>query len=236
MALMTLTRLIVVLVSILPVAVTAAHGQINWPISADKLVITDKFAAAGRARVAFLARDDGIQKGGGEGTSQVAARLDIAYNSAYGAFIAPSGPFTGTAGWRVNTPTLAKFANFFAPGGPSEVSRILVKHGKILRLIARGRGDVAIDIAGAGPPSGSVYAAFTVENPFVAFCEGLPMMPCVSDANCPSGVPCAELSYSPQYCVEFPLGSCKYRTIAGGTGAKLVCRNAIPDPTCAAVP
>jgi hypothetical protein len=95
--------------------------------------------------------------------------------------------------------------NKSAPGGPTEAKVVVIKPGKLLKLVGKGLGDTPLDILGAGDPGmGGVQTAYCVTN-------GL-------EKNC--------------HCSEFT--ACAFKLIAGGTGAKLVCQEGIGDGSCPA--
>jgi hypothetical protein len=112
----------------------------------------------------------------------------------------------GTAsGWLVNEAAVAKYVNKEAPGGPTEVKVALIKPGKLLKLVGKGLGDLPLDVLGGGDPSGPVTTAFCVDN------DG--------EESC--------------HCSAFT--GCAYKLIAGGTGAKLVCKTGVGDAGCSAL-
>jgi hypothetical protein len=129
----------------------------------------------------------------------------VAYlnGSAAGAFTLPAGASNGTDGWLVNSDKIAKYLNKAAPGGPTQVTKATVKPNKAgrsqVKLIARGLGDEGpLDILSAGDPlsGGGVMTEFCVTNGGEEFC----------------------------YPYTFMNFTCAYKLIAGGAGAKLVCR------------
>ena len=176
------------------------------PVTPLKLVVVDKTVLAGHAKTVFVAKDLGVTAGTGTDVSRISARLDLAYagREAAGSFLVPPGASNGTAGWLVNKPTVAKFVNKEAPAGMTQAKAAVVKPGNLLKLAAKGLGDVPFDVLTAGPPLGSVYAAYCIANGGSEYC----------------------------HCSEFP--SCTYKPIAADTGAKLVCKGGVPDPACLA--
>ena len=68
------------------------------PITGRKLIVVDKTGAASSDMVVFVAKDTAIMKGTGTDPAQIEARLEVAYDSAAGAFIVPQGP-----NWFVNS-------------------------------------------------------------------------------------------------------------------------------------
>jgi len=139
---------------------------------------------------------------------QIDVRFDVAYDSGStaGAFTLPAGASNGTSGWVVNKPTVAKYVNKAAPGGPTQAKVAVIKSGKLLKLVGRGLGDVPLDVFGSGDPgAGGVQTAYCVTN--------------AGEKNC--------------HCSLF--SGCTYKLIAAGTGAKLVCKTGVGDPACGAV-
>jgi hypothetical protein len=166
-------------------------------VSAKKLIVVDKLTKAGKAKTVYVASDGAVTKGAGEDTTTISARFDVVYDSASGAFVVPAGP-----NWKVNKATVAKYVNKDAPAGETEAKVVVVKPGKLLKLVGKGIGDEPLDLLANGAPSGSVFTAFLVDN--------------AGEQN--------------DHCTEFQ--SCTFKEIAAGSGRKLVCKNGIPDPTC----
>jgi cysteine-rich repeat protein len=173
-----------------------------------KLIVVDNLVTATSAKVVFVSKDSGVIKGSAVDVTQIEARLDVTYDSAAGAFIVPSGASNGMDGWLVNGTTVAKYVNKGAPGGPTQTKVAVIKPTKLLKLVGKQLGDVALDILGQGAPSGSVFAAYTVDNAGEVI----------------------------RHCAEFPNANCTYSSIAAGTGAKLVCKGGVGDPACTAAP
>jgi YVTN family beta-propeller protein/cysteine-rich repeat protein len=181
-------------------------------VTATKLIVVDKTAIAGSAKFVFVAKDQSgaITKGAGTTVGDIAVELDVAYTdgSATGAFVIPAGASDGTAGWLVNKETVAKYVNRSAPGGPTETKVAVIKPGKLVKLVGKGLGDTPLDILGAGEPTaqaaGEVVTAYRVTNGGEETC----------------------------HCSAF--AECAYKSIAAGTGAKLVCKGGVPDGDCTA--
>src|SRR5688572_24660651 len=113
----------------------------------------------------------------------------------------------GTAnGWLVNKATVAKYVNKDAPAGATQVKVAVVKPGTLVKIVAKGLGDTPIDVPGPGDPAGAVRTAYCVDN--------------AGEENCH----CSELT------------GCTWTSIAGGTGAKLVCKAGSGDAACQADP
>jgi hypothetical protein len=136
----------------------------------------DKLAAGGKAKVVYVSKDRGagITKGTGTDAAQIGVRFDVAYGngSTAGAFTLPAGALSGSDGWKVNKPTVAKYVNKDAPSGPTQAKVGVVKPGKLLKLVGKGLGDVPLDILTAGDPgAGGVHTAYCVTNAGEAFCH-----------------------------------------------------------------
>jgi spore coat protein A len=180
-----------------------------------KLVVVDK-SSAGKAKTVFVAKDAGVTKGVGIEQADIEARLDVGCGNAEGAFLAPVGVFDGTAGWRVNAPTVAKYVNKDAPSGGG-IKVTVVKPDKLIRLVAKNLGDgPAIDLflPTCGDPmlktnTGTVNTCYEVANDGISFRFGS----------------------------TWPPGACSYKAIAGGLGRKLTCKSGgTGDASCAAAP
>jgi hypothetical protein len=180
-------------------------GAVGVP--AKKLVIIDKTALVGKAKVVFVSKlDGGITKGAEGDPSQLSATFSVGYgdnSSVLGSFTLPGG------GWIVNKSTVAKYVNLPAPtGGGVKVG--VVKPGKVAKVVAHSLGDSpAIDLsAGAPSDAGGIVAIITVQNG--------------NDGS------------THEMCAKFStdLGSSvSYKQIAGGAGYKLVAKNGVPCPT-----
>lgn len=179
-------------------------------ITGKKLVIVDKITAAGKAKIAYVAKDTTADKGDTNDPAQISATLE--YQSptlgASGSAAMPQG-----SGWLVNKPTVAKYVNKDAPGGAGAVKVAVIKPAKLLKAVLKDLGDAGskIDIYGAGDPSPSsvdVTTQYTVV-------DGLTVR---------------------RHCGAFT--GCARKIIGGGTGAKVVCKNATPggSVTCPSSP
>jgi hypothetical protein len=194
------------------ILVTSGATTLPVGVPGRKLVVVDKLAAADSAKTVFVVKDPAATKGTGLWDSGLAIDLHLAYGdgSASGTFVVPAGESDGTAGWLVNKPAVAKYVNKAAPAGEAQTKVAIVKPAKLLKLVAKDLGENPFDILVAGAPSphpaGEVVSAYCVTNEAERFC----------------------------HCSSFPV--CSYRTIAGGTGAKLVCKNGLPDTSCEALP
>jgi hypothetical protein len=180
----------------------AGAAAMDVGVAADRLVVVDKLAVNAKAKTVFVSHDGAIDKGTGTATDQIAVRLDLRAGATTGAFVVPAGAYDGTLGWQANDEAAAKYANRLAPAGPTEVAAVAVKPGRLLRLVARGLGELAFDLLETGPPVGPVAVAFTIDNAGTAV----------------------------RHCSQFP--TCRFRSLADGAGAKLVCRGGVADPDC----
>ncbi len=184
----------------------ALHDEITTGIAARKLVVVDKLAGAGRAKMVYVATDAGIGKGPGTDVNDISATFRVAYDAAAGGFSIPSGAFAAVEGWKLNGQSVAKYSNKAAPSGSTGVKLALVKPGKLLKVVSKSLGDGGgLDVLTEGAPSGVVSTAFCVTN------DG--------DSTC--------------YCTAFT--KCVHTLIGGDAGARLVCRDGAPDSTCAAI-
>jgi hypothetical protein len=179
------------------------------PVTPKKLIVVDKLSAASKAKLVYVSKDQtaGITKGAGTDVEEISIQFDVVYGngSAEGAFTLAAGASDGTAGWLVNETTVAKYVNKDAPAGVTQAEVAVVKPGKLLKLVGKGLGDVPLDILGGGDPgSGGVATAYCVTNG--------------AGENC--------------HCSSF--SGCAWKSIAGGTGAKLVCKTGGGDPACTA--
>ena len=175
-----------------------------------KLIVVDKLAVAGQAKVVYVSKDQaaGITKGTGADPAQISVQFDVVYGngSAAGAFTLPAGVHGGSDGWKVNKPTVAKYVNKNAPSGPTQAKVAVVKTIRLLKLVGKGLGDVPLDIFGAGDPGAEgVRTAFCVTNSGAETC----------------------------HCSAFT--GCTYKLIAAGTGAKLLCKAGASDAACSAL-
>ena len=194
--------------SIVMVALAVSAWATNVGVTGKKLIVLDKLAV-GTAKVMYVSKDrtSGISKGTGTDVTDVTATFELAYGngSVAGAFAIPSGASDGTAGWVVNKDTVAKYVNKQAPDGPTEAKLAVVKSGTLLKVVGKGLGDEPIDLlAGGDPELDGIRTAYCITN--------------AGDERC--------------HCTHFT--GCAFSPVAGGTGAKLVCRAGAGDPACAA--
>lgn len=180
------------------VAFAGAANAADIGVVGLKLIVLDKLAAASKAKAVLVIKDGGIDKGTGTDATQISGSMRVAYDTSAGEFLMPSG-----AGWLVNKDTVAKYVNKDAPGGAGAVKVAVVKPGKLLKAVLKDLGDSgnAIDIYGTGDPmlsSVDMATQFTV----------------VDGAT------------TRRHCGEFT--GCARKIIAGGSGAKIVCKTATP--------
>jgi hypothetical protein len=197
---------ILVAATICLAALHATAFAADIPVPGKRLVVLDRGNA--KDRVVFVLRDDtaGITKGAGMDVNDISAILHISYGaSGTGAiFRVPFGAFDGTEGWRANGAKRARFVNQTSPAGSTTAAHTAIRPDKSIRFDAKALGDdVVLDIFDAGPPVGSVFTAYCVDNG--------------GEWNC--------------HCSEFQ--NCDYRLVSKGTGARLTCSlPSIGDPTC----
>ena len=177
---------------------TLPPGSGDIGITGKKLIIVDKITAAGKAKVVYVAKDTPADKGTTNDPAQISATLEYQAPAlaASGSAAMPQG-----AGWLVNKETVAKYVNKDAPGGAGAVKVAVVKPGKLLKAVLKDLGDAGskIDIYGTGDPSPSavdVTTQYTV----------------VDGAT------------TRRHCGAFT--ACARKIIAGGSGAKIVCKTA----------
>jgi cysteine-rich repeat protein len=142
-----------------------------------------------------------------KGAGTDATMIGVEFTAAYDNGLA-TGDFVLPAadpGWLVNKSIVAKFVNKSAPAGVTQAKVGVIKPAKLLKLVGKGLGDTAFDIFPAGDPAGDVHTSYCVENG--------------GDENC--------------HCSTF--SGCAYKLIAGGTGAKLVCKSGAADGACSAI-
>ncbi len=177
-------------------------GQEKIGVSARKLVVIDKLATSAKAKVVYAAEDPAVTKGAAADVDNISALLTISYAATSGSFLIPPGSYDGTSGWTSNDPAGAAYVNRISPNGPTRAKKVTLKEASHLTLKARGVGDIALDIVGAGAPSATVSTLYCFSNGPDQIC----------------------------HCSKF--SECSYKVVSGGDAAKLVCRNAAPDPTC----
>ena len=154
----------------------------------------------------FVAKDAAIDKGTGTDPAQISASLQVTYDNATDPAVSGAFNAPGGAGWLVNKETVAKYVNKDAPTGGATKVSV-IKPGNLVKLVGKSLGDTPLDIlAASGAGGGTAYTAYCLDND--------------TTSNC--------------FCSA--LNTCVWKPIAGGTGAKLVCKGGVADATCAADP
>lgn len=155
------------------------------------------------AKVVFTAKDTAVGKGAGTNTATVSATFRFRYDN--GIDLPTEGEFVapqGSTNWLANSSTVAKYRNAMAPEGGG-IKLTQLKPGKLLSLAGRNLGDTPIAILGQNSAStGTATTQYCIDNG--------------DEGNC--------------FCSTFT--TCSWKLIAGGTGAKLVCRGAAADAGC----
>lgn len=167
-------------------------------VSKTKLLMIDK--GDGKAKLVFSSKHKGsaIDKGTASDIEDISAALAFEWNGFSGSFAVPSG---SGSGWLASDLQKAKFKNKAAASGlPTAVSSLSVATGKVVKVVAKSTGDVALDMFAAGEPNGAINLRFTTTN---------------------DGVERA-------YCTRFLLGSAQWKETSGGSGRKLLARGGIP--------
>jgi hypothetical protein len=199
-------RLIVSALALATCLAPAVTQAAELGIAGLKLIIVDKMAATGEAKVVFVAKDPTIAKGMEGDPAQLDANLSFFYTdrrNVSGGFVMPSG-----AGWLVNKATVAKYVNKDAPTGGS-VKVTVVKPGNLAKVVGKSLGEPGstIDLVGAGAPSDAagITAILTVRN---------------RNDNSVTRM-CTRFATDAGSTVAF-------KEVTGGTGRKLVAKNGVP--------
>lgn len=195
----------------LALAACAAAGAVtaraaDIGVVPTKLIVVDKLTASGSAKAVFVAKDAAVDKGLGTDPAQISASLRVTYDN--GTDPAVSGEFGAPAGanWLVNKSTVAKYVNKDAPTGGATKVSV-IKPTNLVKLVGKSLGDTPFDILSASNAAGgTAYTAYCLTND--------------ATSNC--------------FCSE--LNTCVWKSIAGGTGAKLVCKGGATDASCTADP
>jgi len=177
---------------------------VDQAVNAVKLIVVDKGTSA---KAVLVAKDPVIDKGPGTDATTIGAQIDIAYDNGVDAPI--TGQFVapeGSSGWLVNKATVAKYVNKSAPtGGGAKVA--IVKPGNLVKLVGKSTGDTPLDImTQGGAAGGTATTAYRVTD--------------------------SSTGFDTSFCSTF--SGCVWKSIAGGSGAKLVCKGGVGDPTCSA--
>src|SRR5262245_47949080 len=181
----------------------AASHAANVGVAGTKLIIVDK--GVNGAKAVFVAKDTAVTKGAGTNESTIGGTLDVTYDN--GVDASTSGAFLAPAGspnWVVNKETVAKYVNKAAPsGGGTKVS--VIKPEKLIKLVGKNLGDTPIDILSqSGADTGTAHTKYRITD--------------------------SSTSFDSSFCSTF--SGCAWKSIAGGSGAKLVCKGGTADNTC----
>ncbi len=155
----------------------------------------------------YLAADEAVELANSSAPGETGARLDVAYDAFRTTFIVPPGARGEGGGWAVGDPGSVRYQNPAAPGGSSTVRHAAIVHGGGLGLDGRSLGDVGAAKTLAGPPVGSVFTAYTVDNG----------------------------SRRSRYCSRFAPQDCQWMTSPGGGVQSLLCQHGLPDAACSAL-
>lgn len=174
-------------------------------ITGKKLVIVDKLTAAGKAKIAYVAKDTPANKGADTGTISASIAYQCPTLGSSGGADMPAGGFI------VNKATVAKYVNKLAPSGGA-VKVAVIKPTKLLKAVLKDLGDAGNKI--------DIYQAGATTNPV--------------DVNTQYTV--VDSGGTRRHCGEFT--GCARKIIGGGTGAKVVCKSAVPggSVSCPASP
>jgi hypothetical protein len=175
----------------------------NVGVTPTKLIVVDKGASG--AKAVFVAKDGLIDKGTGTDTSTISVTFDFEYDN--GVDPSTAGQFVaaeGSANWLVNKTTVAKYVNKTAPtGGGAKV--VVIKPANLVKLVGKNLGDTPIDILSqSGAATGTAFTQYNISDSSTGFDTSF----------------CSTLS------------GCAWKSIAGGTGAKLVCKGGAPNGAC----
>jgi hypothetical protein len=186
--------------------VSVLAGVVEARPRGDRLVVIDRVAAKGRARLLYHSRAAVPGLPVGSSVAEVAATLTVRVDDASGEYEVPAGAFDGRSGWRDNTSRRAVFVNRSAPGGETGVRKAEVSPSGGITLLAKSLGDVtpALDVPEA--PAEAVDVRYALSST-------------------------SERSFM---CSHFEASDCRYRTLAGGAGMKLTCDGGTADATCGA--
>jgi hypothetical protein len=184
----------------------ASHAA-NVGVVGTKLIIVDK--GVNGAKAVFVAKDGAVSKGSGTNEYTIGATLNVTYDN--GTDASTSGAFLASAGspnWVVNKPNVGKYVNKQAPtGGATKVT--VIKPGKLVKLVGKSLGDTPIDILSqSGADNGTAHTKYRVTD--------------------------SSTGFDSSFCSKF--NGCAWKSIAGGSGAKLVCKGGAADATCGGSP
>jgi hypothetical protein len=140
---------------VLALAATPPAVAVDHPMVGLKLIVVDKVAASGTAKVVFVTKDAAVMKGMATDPTQIEATLSHAYDTAWEGSRCRRARLVGEHG------TVAKYANMDAPSGGT-VRKSIIKAQKFASVVAKSLGDVPLDISAA--PTGSVFVVHSVTN------------------------------------------------------------------------
>lgn len=154
--------------------------------------------AGGTAKVVFVSQDANVAKGPSTAPGEIAATLQIYYADAP----ANDALFRLPAPWLKNTATAAKYVNRTAPSGGG-VKVATIKPGAVAKVVARSRGDLrTIDVVSSPPGANGITVVLSVGD--------------ASDGS------------TTRLCTRFAAGDIIVKTVAGGSGRKVLARNGQP--------
>lgn len=190
--------------------VASAGGAADLGVAGRKLIVIDKLAAAGKAKVVFVAKGDpGIAKGPGGDPADLDGTFEVFYRSGASSV---DGTFVMPSPWLVSADPVAKYVNKSAPASGGAVKVAVVKPGKVAKVVAAQLGDGRlIDLFVGAPDAAGVDAVLTLNDRATATRHRM--------------------------CASFSAGagsSVTFKEIAAGTGRKLVLKGGVPG-TCPAV-
>jgi len=172
-------------------------------IPAIKFIVVNK-PLTPTAKAVFVAKDLSITKGAGTDATDIEVTLDAAYDN--GTDPSVDGQWVaplGSANWITNKDTVAKYVNKLAPSGGA-TKVVVVKPGNLIKLVGKSTGDTPMDVLStSNAPGGTAYTKYTIDNGGTV----------------------------ETYCSQF--NACVWKSIAAGSGAKLVCKGGVSNPTCA---
>jgi len=191
-------------------ALVSGSSAADLGVAGRKLILIDKVATAGKAKVVFVAKGDpGIAKGPGGDPADVDGSFEVFYRSG-GSSV--DGTFVLPAPWIVDSAAVAKYVNKTAPQPGATVKVAVVKPGKVAKVVAAGLGDGRLlDLFTGEPDASGVDAVLTVND--------------------------RRSATRHRMCSSFSLGagsSVVFKEIGGGLGRKLVLKSGVAG-TCPAI-
>lgn len=180
---------------------TTTTIPVDVPVTKSKLTILDMVAESGKAKITYVANGPAAAKGTTGDATRISARLQYQI-AAIGAWGEAAMP--QGPGWIANSAKVAKYVNRNAPTDGA-VQAAIVKPGKALKVVLKDLGDPGsrIDVYQGGALTTPVDVAiqFTV----------------------------VDGGETIQRCGTFT--GCVRSLIAGGKGAKVVCKSVAPAPS-----